>query len=193
MYKGDSLYLQKISLSDIDDNVINWFNDDDLMKFYTNSKNKISRETLLNSIVEGEKNGNMFTYGIFYIENNELIGTIKIGPINFHHLTSDMVVLIGNKNYHGKGLAVEAIKIGNILAFEKYKIRKLYGGMYESNLASLKAYTKAGWIIEGRLKGQFLVNQVKEDRILVACFNPLHFSEQEIQILKSNESRYYQF
>ena len=172
---GENLYLRKIKVEDMDDKFIKWFSDDELMKYYTNSKNKITKESIIKSIEEGETNRNSFTYGIFYKENNDCIGTIKLGPINLVHKISDLVVLVGNRAYQGRGLAVEAIKLGNLLAFEYYDLRKLFGGMYEYNESSIKAYTRAGWEIEGKLKGHYWENNKSIDRILVGCFNPKYF------------------
>lgn len=189
-YKGERLFLKEISQNDITDQVMSWFEDEELMKFYTNSKNKITKEKLLQSIHEGKKNGTVFTYGIYSLENNILIGTIKLGPINFNHKTSDLVALIGDRNYLGKGLSVEAIQLGNKLAFEEFDLRKLFGGMYLSNIASIKAYRRAGWLVEGILKGQFIIDNKNEDRILVGCFNPKYFLDEEINQIKKNENRY---
>jgi RimJ/RimL family protein N-acetyltransferase len=177
--EGTTLFLRKIQLEDISNQFMMWFVDDELMKYYTNSKNKITKESLLLSIREGELAGNSFTYGIFFKENNECIGTIKLGPINHAHKISDLVVLLGNKKYHGRGFAVEAIQLGNKLAFDFYDLRKLFGGMYENNISSVKAYTRAGWVIEGRLKGHYLENDKAIDRIVVGCFNPRYFPNNE--------------
>lgn len=190
MIEDKKVYLQEIKIDDLDNRVLSWFEDEDLMKFYTNSKIKITKEILINAIETGKNQSSNFTYGIFTIEENKIIGTIKIGPINHVHKTSDLVILIGDRNYLGKGLSPEIIKLGNKLAFEKYNLRKLYGGMYSSNIASIKAYRNAGWIIEGRLKGFYLVNNLNEDRILVSCFNPKYFTLDEINELKANENRY---
>lgn len=179
--QGANLYLRKLNVSDIDDNFMSWFADDTLMKYYTNSKKIITKESLIESLNEGERQNNSFTYGVFFSENNHCIGTIKLGPINHAHKISDLVVLIGDKNYHGRGLAIEAINLGNKLAFEVFDLRKLFGGMYASNLSSVKAYLKAGWVAEGILKGHYWNNSKQEDRIEVGCFNPKYFSKQEIE------------
>ena|SRR2546428_13197945 len=189
-YASERIYLKEIDLADINDRVMAWFSDDELMKFYSNSQNKITKENLINSIKQGKENKNVFTFGIYDLNSNKLIGTMKLGPINHAQKISDMVALIGDRDFLGKGLAVEAIKAGNQLAFEEFDIRKLFGGMYESNIASIKAYTRAGWIIEGRLKGHYLVNGKNQDRILVGCFNPKYFTTQEIEQAKNNENRY---
>lgn len=175
-YETARIFIQKICPDDIDDAFMEWFADDELMKYYTNSRKTITQKDILDSISDGEKNGNCYTYGIFFKENNQCIGTLKVGPINWVHKISDLVVLIGNRNYHGMGLAVEAIELGNRLCFEHYDLRKLFGGMYASNIASIKAYTRAGWVVEGSLKGHYLNDGTPEDRILVGCFNPKYFS-----------------
>ncbi|SKB36937.1 Protein N-acetyltransferase, RimJ/RimL family [Salegentibacter holothuriorum] len=193
IYSGERVYLRKIQITDITERVMEWFEDKELMEFYTNSKKTITKESLIESIKEGEKRGNLYTFGIFTKDSETLIGTIKLGPINFSHRISDLVILIGDRNYLGKGLAVEAIKTGNQLAFEEFDIRKLYGGMYESNIPSIKAYTRAGWIIEGRLKGFYLHKGNNEDRILVCCLNPKYFLKEEIEELESVQDRYFQF
>ncbi|MFV9482467.1 GNAT family N-acetyltransferase [Christiangramia sp. ASW11-125] len=191
-FNGERIYLRKIEINDITDRVMDWFEDKELMEFYTNSKKTITKETLIQSIKSGEEKGNLYTYGIFTNDEDILIGTIKLGPINFNHRISDLVILLGDRNYLGKGLAVEAIKVGNELAFEEFDIRKLFGGMYESNVPSIKAYTRAGWLVEGNLKGFYLHNGQNEDRILVGCFNPKYFSNEEIEKIASNQKRYYQ-
>lgn len=188
-YETDRIFLRKIQVEDINERFMRWFADEELMQFYTNSRKTITKEVLLQSIQQGEASNSSFTYGIFYKETGDCIGTIKVGPINFNHKISDLVVLLGDKNYHGKGLAVETIQLGNKLAFEEHDIRKLFGGMYASNLSSIKAYTRAGWIIEGRLKGHYLVEGKAEDRILVGCFNPKYFTQEEIEDARYHDTK----
>lgn len=183
-YESQRIYLRLIEAADMDEKFMSWFEDESLMKFYTNSKRKITKSGLLKNIAEGKKNNNNFTYGIFHKEADECIGTVKIGYINHIHKISDLATLVGNKNYHGKGLASEAIRLGNHIAFEQYGIRKLFSGVYESNIASIKAYIRADWIIEGRLKGHYLVDGKMEDRILIGCFNPAYFTPEEIEHAK---------
>ena len=191
-YSGDRVYLNEIEKKDITEDVMKWFEDKDLMKFYTSSKQTITKDSLLHSIEEGKSKGNLFTFGIYTVVENILIGTIKLGPIHPVHKTSDLVILIGNRDFLGKGLSVDAIKLGNQLAFEEFDIRKLYGGMYESNIPSIKAYTRAEWLVEGRLKGFYWENDRNEDRILVGCFNPKFFKKEEIEEVAANQKRYLQ-
>lgn len=188
--KTERIYLREISIDDIDDRMMSWFADEGLMRFYTNSEKQITKSDLIGSINLGKKEENLFTFGVFTKDKDKLIGTLKLGPIDKTHKTSDLVILIGDRDFLGKGLAVEAISLGNKIAFEQYDIRKLYGGMYSSNIPSIKAYTRAGWLVEGRLKGFYFVEGKNEDRILVCCFNPEYFTEEEILEAKAQEDKY---
>jgi RimJ/RimL family protein N-acetyltransferase len=154
------------------------------MKYYTNSKQVITKKNLIKSTEEGLKSKTSFTYFIVHSCTNQIIGTVKIGPINLIHKISDLVVLVGEKGNFGKGIGTEAIQLGIQVAFKNHDIRKLYGGMYASNIASIKAYTRAGWIVEGLLKGFYLNEKKAEDRILVSCFNPNYFDVDYIENAK---------
>lgn len=189
---GEHLYLKEIQTEELTDSVMAWFADKDLMKFYTNSQKTITKDSLITSIEKGKAEGNVYTYGIYSIQGDILIGTVKLGPINKVHKTSDLATLIGNRDFLGKGLAPEAIKLGNQLAFSVFDLRKLYGGMYQSNVASIKAYTRADWLIEGRLKGFYYVEGKNEDRILVGCFNPKYFTDAEIEEVRNRQKEYYE-
>ena len=189
---GERLYIKEIEIEELTDPVMAWFTDSELMKYYTNSRRVITKDTLVASIERGKRDGDTFTYGIYDIERELLIGTLKLGPINKIHKTSDLATLIGDRSFLGKGLAPEAIRLGVELAFSVYDLRKLYGGMYASNVASIKAYCRAGWLIEGRLKGFYQVEGRNEDRVLVGCFNPKYFSEPEIEDVRRKQGEYYE-
>jgi ribosomal-protein-alanine N-acetyltransferase len=183
-FESERLELVEFSKELLTDDELKWFDNPDLMRFYTNSKRKISKIDLVKSIEEGIKTETSYTYFVRFKNTDKLIGTIKLGPILKAHKISDLVALIGERGDFGKGIGTEAIRLGTRLAFEKFDLRKLFGGMYESNVASIKAYTRAGWIVEGILHGHYFNNGENENRILVGSFNPKYFNESEIEQAK---------
>lgn len=176
----DKIYrirLKLLSKIDLTEKYFSWHKAEHT-KYFSSTKRSFSHQSLKKEFETGEKEKNLFHYGIYHIYDDSFIGVIKIGIINKIHMTSDMVVLIGDKSYLGKGLASEAIQLGNDIAFNIHMIRKLYGGMYKDNIGSVKAYLKANWIIEGVLKNQYVQNSSEQDRILVACFNPKFYQDE---------------
>lgn len=171
------ILLRPLQERDIDDDYLAWFrNEDGHLDYFTGSGRIFTKEMILEDFHKGISEKRWFYY-LIESEEGIKIGNVKIGPIDTKNKTSDLVCLVGNRDFLGKGIASRAIAIANSIAFEKYDIRRLHGGMFEGNVASIKAYTKAGWFVEARMRGYYWINGKSEDRICVACLNPRYFSE----------------
>ncbi|HEY5122999.1 MAG TPA: GNAT family protein, partial [Ignavibacteria bacterium] len=96
---------------------------------------------------------------------------IKLGPINWIHRAGDISLLIGDKNYWGKGLATEAIKILVDFAFNVLNLHKVYAGYYESNAGSAKAFGKCGFEVEGKYREGYFLNGEFIDVIRTGLIN----------------------
>ena len=102
---------------DIDTEYCQWYeNSDGHLDFFTGSGRKFTREVLIDDYEEGKSSGRWYYY-IIETLSSERVGNIKIGPIDLVNRTSDLVCLIGNRNFLGQGLGVKAIKLGNKVAF----------------------------------------------------------------------------
>ena len=102
------VYLELLNEDHFDDEYVGWHSQSHT-DFYSGSKRIFTKENLLEEFHSGIKKNNNFHYGIFYKENNKLIGVIKLGIVNWVHKISDLIVFIGDADYLGKGLAVDAI------------------------------------------------------------------------------------
>ncbi|WP_217621151.1 GNAT family N-acetyltransferase [Pseudosulfitobacter pseudonitzschiae] len=154
---------------------IEWFRDSVVTEFL-NSRN-LNQADVTSYIVEGAEKKIHYMYGIFDDETDRHIGNIKVGPIQWDNLVSDLVCVIGDRNYWGKGLAKEAIRLGNRVAFDVHGMRKVSGGIASGNIGSIKAYTGADWVIEATMSGHHLIDGKPQDRIVVSCFNPEFFPD----------------
>jgi RimJ/RimL family protein N-acetyltransferase len=168
--KSYRVYLRELCEADINDEYLSWFANSQVTEFL-NARN-LTKNDVLEYIEIGKESQTYFMHAICDVETDRHIGNLKIGPIDRDNMTSDLVTLIGNVDFWGKGLATEAIELGNTLAFDKYDVRKLTGGICSNNIGSIKCYTRAGWIIEGTLKEHYIVEGKMYDRVCVSCFNP---------------------
>lgn len=158
---------------DVLDEWQDWF-DSDHTRYYTRSGRKLTVSELRDSIAQGSISGNLFTLGILDLSAKRYIGTAKIGPLDSIHGLADLSVLIGDQAYLGRGLAAELVKIASDWAFEQLGVRKLHSGILEHNIASIKAYTRAGWIVEGVLKKHYINDGIEQDWVMISKFNPAH-------------------
>jgi len=178
--QDDFIRLRPLIDADLDEEYVTWYrNDDGHLDYFTGSRRKFTAEALASDVIEGRQSGRWFYYLIETLSGIR-IGNLKIGPIDLTHQTSDLVSLIGNRNYIGKGLGARAVALGNRVAFEQHGIRRLHSGMYASNVPSIRAYTKAGWFIEATMRGFYLVDGAPMDRVCVACLNPAFFPESQV-------------
>ena len=135
-------------------------NDFEVQKFTEQKYIKHSLKDIKKFVKEKNKSKNEMLFGIFLKEkkNINLIGNIKLGPINFIHKTADISYFIGEKDVWGKGFATEAIK--KIIKIAKSKnLKKLKAGTYEINYSSQKVLKKKGFMLEGKFKSEIYFNK----------------------------------
>lgn len=171
----EQIKLRKLELEDIDEEYVSWFdNGDGHLNYFTGSGRSFPRDVILEDFHKAAETG-LWVYYLIESDSGEKIGNVKIGPMDTRNKTSDLVCIVGNRNFLGKGLAKAAISMANKIAFEEHDIRRLQGGIYAGNIPSIKAYTGGGWFIEATMKGFYLFNGEPQDRICVACLNPKYF------------------
>ena len=95
------------------------------------------------------------------------VGNIKLGPISARHGTGEVGILVGDRCEWGKGLATAAIVALSAIARDPLGLRKVTAGCYASNEGSRRAFLKAGYELEGRRRGQMLLNGQPEDLIIM--------------------------
>jgi ribosomal-protein-alanine N-acetyltransferase len=168
--QGARITLRPLVPADVTDRYLGWFADETVTVFL--DVNAISRKEATDYIEQGVTTNEYFMCAVCDRVTGIHIGNVKIGPIRWLHKTSDLVTVIGDRAFWGKGFATEAIQIGMRVAFHVLQIRKLHGSIDESNIGSLRAYTRAGWIVEGRLRDHLLIQGKASSSILVCAFNP---------------------
>ena len=100
------------------------------------------------------------------------VGNVKLAGINLRHRRAALSLLIGDRDVWGQGVATQAINLATAVAFKKYGLFKIFAGFYAANIASIRAFEKAGYIVEAKLRGNRCLDGEMVDEVLMACFNP---------------------
>ncbi len=167
--EGENIYLREIQTSDVNKDYYNWVRDPEINQYLESRFEKWSIRKLKNYITKIKMDRDSFFWAIIHKESGKHIGNIKLGPVNRIHGFSDLGVIIAEKSYWGKGFATEAITLVVGYVFKKLKLNKLTAGVYANNIGSIKAFKKAGFLIEGRRKRQYLYNRKYVDAVLLGC------------------------
>lgn len=167
---GERIYLKRLSVDDVTETYVGWLNDPEINRYLECRFQKHTVEET-KSFIESISNDSNYQFGIYYKENDRHIGNIKIGNINHRHKYADLVFLIGEKDYWGKGIASEAIYLATDFAFDYLQLNKLWGGVYAPNIGSMKAFEKNGYKVEGHYIKQYLINGAYVDAFIYAKRN----------------------
>ena len=165
------IYLREVRLSDVNETYYNWINDPNINQFLETRFLPRSLQNIEQFVRSMDGKNDEILFAICIKENDIHIGNIKLGPINWIHRFADISLLIGDKNYWGKGIATEAIKLISSFGFNELNLHKLKAGCYVDNKGSEKAFVKAGYFIEGTLKQHFFFKGNYRDTTLLAKLN----------------------
>lgn len=156
--ENEHLFLRNVTLDDVNDTYYQWLNDPQVNQFLETRFVVQSKTKIAEFVTSKEESTNEILLAICDKNNKLHIGNIKIGPINWHHRRAEISLVIGNKNYWGKGVASQAIQLVSEFSFQVLNLNKLMAGAYKNNIGSIKAFQKCGYKIEGEVEDYVLVN-----------------------------------
>ena len=163
------LSIRPFKLEDINDAYISWLNDK-IATQYSNQRFIFhTKESCVKYQESFENTHNSFLL-ITSKSNNEAIGTMTIYR-RPEHGTADIGILIGNRNYWGKGLGLEAWNavLTELLAVEK--IRKVTAGTARVNKAMISIMEKSGMMQEAIRYRQEIIGESEIDILYYAKFS----------------------
>ena len=99
---NDVVSLRNLAANDIRATYVEWMNDYEVTRYTEQRFLKTTQRDIISYLETVAQSSSDLFYGIY--ENSEHIGTIKLGNINFRHLTADLSYLIGSKKHWGKGI-----------------------------------------------------------------------------------------
>jgi len=163
----ERIFLRSLSSDDVSDEYASWLKDSEVNKFLESRFTQYDYSDLVHYVKAKAASQNSALLGIFLRDDSKHIGNIQIDKINPFHLTATIGLMIGDKSHWGKGFAAEAIKLVADYVFQNLSIQKINAGCYENNIGSMKAFSKAGFEVEGILKKQVVFEDKRKDVVLL--------------------------
>lgn len=111
---------------------------------------------------------NTLNLGIYLEETNALIGYAGLSSISATNKSGEYFIFIGEKAAWGKGVGTTVTKQIVHLGFTNYQLNRIMLTVSELNIGGLKAYMKAGFIVEGRLRQAACRQGVFHDKIVMS-------------------------
>lgn len=91
------------------------------------------------------------------IEIRQEEGWHTIGNSGFHNLdwrnrSAEIGIFIGDKSYWNQGYGTETMQLLLEIAFDTLNLHRVYLRVFEDNSRAIRAYEKAGFVLEGRMR-----------------------------------------
>jgi len=173
----DRLFLRSLLPADASELYLSWLSNPEVNQYLeVRFSPPVTVGQLVRFISESIASHDVILAGIFLMSSGCHIGNIKLGPIDWRHLTADIGFIIGDSREWGKGYASSAIGLISDYAFRQLGIAKLTAGCYAENEGSRRALINAGFVEEGRRISQCLVGDKRQDGILLGKINPKYAS-----------------
>lgn len=106
-----------------------------------------------------------FGFCIRTLADDSLIGGVSLWVVSWSHADAWMGISIGDRDYWGRGYGTDAIQLILQYGFLELNLRRVSLGLHAYNERALRSYEKAGFILEGRVRGEILREGQRYDGI----------------------------
>jgi RimJ/RimL family protein N-acetyltransferase len=150
------------------DDYLRWINDPEIMRYTEARFASYTQEDAREYVVSSNAGDDARLFRICADERH--VGNLRVSAINWHHRRAEIAIIIGEREHHGRGIGTTAVSLASEWCFSALGMRKLCAGMYEENRPSIRAFEKAGFRIEAKLKDHYLLDGRPMDAVMMARF-----------------------
>jgi RimJ/RimL family protein N-acetyltransferase len=111
---------------------------------------------------------NTLNLGIYLAETNALIGYAGLTGISATNQSGEYFIFLGEKAQWGQGVGTAVTKQILELAFTTHHLNRVMLTVSEGNTGGWRAYAKAGFVVEGRLRQAACRQGVFHDKIVMS-------------------------
>lgn len=148
-FESDRLFLRPLLDEDINGNYLSWLNNKEVTSHNAHGRFPVSPGQLKEYINSSNNSREMMVFAIIYKETNQHVGNISLQSIDWIDSNAEIAFLLGEKEYWGKGIMLEA---GDLLikhAFYALNLHRVYCGTSSLNIGMQKLAIKLGMNQEG--------------------------------------------
>lgn len=166
---GRNLVLRPFEESDIDERYLSWLADREVVRYLEVGHSRIDRASAVRYLARFRESQDEI-YLIVERASGRSIGTVTLNGVEHVHRTADTGLLIGERDRWGLGYASQAWTLIIAHAFAELRLRKVIAGVCSGHERSLAVLLRLGFKLEGRLRGQCLVDGEHIDTLRMGMF-----------------------
>ncbi len=164
---GQQIYLRPLEPEDLNETYLGWLNDPEVAQYLESGifpSTQGALENFYNRVVGAS---DCALLAIASKEADQHIGNVKLEPIDWVHRKATFGILVGDKQYWGKGVGVEATRLMVEYGFFRLNLNRIELGVYAEHQAAVRAYERVGFRVEGRLRENMFLDNEYRDSLLM--------------------------
>ena len=167
----------RITLREFDDSMITnsylgWLRDPQINQYLLKPNRESTLQDIKGYVQTLRDSGCDYFLAILLKEQQRHIGNVRLGPFDVASGTCQFSMMIGDAEWHGKGLGTEVVEAAVKLCFTTLHFRKIFLEVVDENTAAIKVYEKNGFLTEGVLLRHKWINGRIHDLRIMSIFNP---------------------
>jgi [ribosomal protein S5]-alanine N-acetyltransferase len=163
--EGSLVLLRPLERTDLNERYLNWLNDPEVTRYTETGIFPSSAEDLDNYYRSMSGSRNDVLLAVEDKQSGKHIGNVKLGPIHWLHRSATFGILIGEKEFWGKGVGLEATRLMVEYGFERLNLHRIDLGVFAEHVAAVRCYEQAGFKLEGRLREDLFHDGEYKDRL----------------------------
>jgi len=166
MYTGQHTKLRPFELEDA--NIYkDWINSSEIMHLVDRvlPVTNLNHNTWYENIITNPSN---VIFAIETLDTPTFIGCVWLYAINQRHRNAEIRIIIGHKDFRGKGLGVDSLQTIVKFAFDHLNLHKVYAFTLAHNKKAQMSFKKAGFAVEGTLKQECFIQGKYMDMVRLA-------------------------
>lgn len=145
--------IRPLLMSDLD-NIMTWVNNPEVVINFQNFDMHITREAEKAFLEKALANKDDRMYAV-ESESEEYLGNAGIHGISSKNKLGRLALIIGNRDYQGRGYGQSALKELLKYAFEENGLNKVWLIVLKENEKGIHIYNKTGFNVEGILREEY--------------------------------------
>lgn len=174
---GENIVLEGLSQKHVSERYAQWLNDKEVCRENRHGRGDNTIDKTKEYVTSVDRSDTVAAFAIIAKKEKRHIGNICIENVSWENNSGEISILIGEKDFWGRGIATEAYKLIIDYGFNTLGLHRLYSGMTIRNKAMIRVAENSGMSKEGVLKDAFFKDGVYVDVVRYAITNPGHKKE----------------
>ncbi len=152
---GETVYLRPLTPEDASPAYLGWLNDPEVLRFRTSKSFPSTEESMRAYIASIPARGDL-VLAICDRKSNAHVGNIALNTILWSHRSAECSIMLGAKEFWGRGLSREAIALVTRHGFRTMGLHRIWAE--SPNPRFNRIVERLGWTREGRKRDAFYVD-----------------------------------